>query len=136
MYAREYQKGVITLIALNYRDARPIYLQIEEGMRKLILTGVIATGEKLPSVRELATQMAINPNTIQRAYRELETEGFIHTIPGRGSFAAALSEVDNGRRQDVLKNFQAYALELLGLGIEKETLKQLIDEIKEEGAAQ
>ena len=136
MYAREYQKGVITLIALNYRDARPIYLQIEEGMRKLILTGVIATGEKLPSVRELATQMAINPNTIQRAYRELETEGFIHTIPGRGSFAAALSEVDNGRRQDVLKNFQASALELLGLGIEKETLKQLIDEIKEEGAAQ
>jgi GntR family transcriptional regulator len=127
---------VITLIALNYRDARPIYIQIEEGLRKLILTGVIATGDQLPSVRELATQMAINPNTIQRAYRELEAEGFIHTIPGRGSFAAALAEVDNGRKEGVLKTFQTAAVELLGLGIEKATLKQLIDELKEEGVAQ
>ncbi|MGI6014386.1 MAG: GntR family transcriptional regulator [Oscillospiraceae bacterium] len=127
---------MITLIALNYRDARPIYIQIEEGLRKLILTGVIATGDQLPSVRELATQMAINPNTIQRAYRELEAEGFIHTIPGRGSFAAALAEVDNGRKEGVLKTFQTAAVELLGLGIEKATLKQLIDELKEEGVAQ
>lgn len=127
---------MIILIALNYRDARPIYLQIEEGLRKLILTGVIATGDKLPSVRELATQMAINPNTIQRAYRELEAEGFIHTIPGRGSFAAALTEVDNSRKEEVLKSFQTSAIELLGLGVEKETLKHLIDEIKEEGVAQ
>ena len=127
---------MIILIALNYRDARPIYLQIEEGLRKLILTGAIATGDKLPSVRELATQMAINPNTIQRAYRELEAEGFIHTIPGRGSFAAALTEVDNSRKEEVLKSFQTSAIELLGLGVEKETLKHLIDEIKEEGVAQ
>lgn len=129
------KKEVITLIALNYRDARPIYLQIEEGLRKLILTGAIATGDKLPSVRELATQMAINPNTIQRAYRELEAEGFIHTIPGRGSFAAALTEVDDSRKEEVLKSFRSSAIELLGLGIEKETLKHLIDEIKEEGVA-
>ena len=127
---------MITLIALNYRDARPIYLQIEEGLRKLILTGVIATGDQLPSVRELATQMAINPNTIQRAYRELEAKGFIHTIPGRGSFAAALTEVDDSRKEEVLKTFQTAAAELLSLGIEKVTLKQLIDEIKEEGVIQ
>lgn len=135
MLHRILKKEVITLIALNYRDARPIYVQIKEGLRKLILTGVIATGEKLPSVRDLATQMAINPNTIQRAYRELEAEGFIHTIPGRGSFAAALTEVDSGRRDEVLKNFRAAAVELLGLGMEKEKLKQLIEELEEEGEA-
>ena len=63
------------MITLNYRDARPIYEQVRDGLRRLIVSGAIADGEKLPSVRALASQLAINPNTIQRAYRELESEG-------------------------------------------------------------
>ena len=64
------------MITLNYRDARPIYEQVRDGLRRLIVSGAIADGEKLPSVRALASQLAINPNTIQRAYNELESEGY------------------------------------------------------------
>ncbi|MFR6041860.1 MAG: GntR family transcriptional regulator [Dysosmobacter welbionis] len=76
------------MLTLNYRDSRPIYGQIKDGLRKLIVTGALAPNEKLPSVRAMAMELAINPNTIQRAYAELEAEGFLYTIPGKGSFAA------------------------------------------------
>ena len=74
------------MIHLDYRDARPIYTQIVENFRTQIASGVLRPGDKLPSVRELAAQLSINPNTIQRAYRELETNGDIQTIPGKGCF--------------------------------------------------
>ena len=67
------------MLHLDYRDARPIYEQIKDGLRKLMVNGVLQEGEKLPSVRTLASSLAINPNTIQRAYRELESEGYICT---------------------------------------------------------
>ena len=74
------------MIRLDYRDARPIYEQVRDGLRSLMVTGVLAAGEKLPSVRSLATELAINPNTIQRAYSQLETEGYVYTVSGRGTF--------------------------------------------------
>ena len=77
------------MIRLDYRDARPIYEQVRDGLRSLMVTGVLAAGEKLPSVRSLATELAINPNTIQRAYAELEAEGYIYSVAGRGSFVSA-----------------------------------------------
>ena len=83
------------MISLNYRDSRPIYEQIRDGLRKLIVTGALSADEKLPSVRALAAQLAINPNTIQRAYNELEGEGYIYSVPGKGSFAAANAAADN-----------------------------------------
>ena len=80
------------MIQLNFRDARPIYEQVKEGFRQLILTGALPADTKLPSVRELAGELAINPNTIQRAYRELEAEGYICSVPGRGSFVRDVSK--------------------------------------------
>ena len=77
------------MIRLDYRDARPIYEQVRDGLRSLMVTGVLAAGEKLPSVRSLATELAINPNTIQRAYSQLETEGYVYTVSGRGTFVCA-----------------------------------------------
>ena len=77
-------KGGEDVISLNYRDSRPIYEQIKDGLRRLIVTGAMAPDEKLPSVRALATQLSINPNTIQRAYNELENEGYIYSVPGKG----------------------------------------------------
>ena len=74
------------MFTINYRDARPIYEQVKDSLRRSIITGVLATDDKIPSVRELAGQLAINPNTIQKAYRELETEGYIYLVPGKGSF--------------------------------------------------
>ena len=74
---------------LDFRDARPIYCQIADSFRTQIRTGILQQDERLPSVRELAAELAINPNTIQRAYRELESEGCIVTIPGKGCFVKA-----------------------------------------------
>ena len=78
------------MLHLDYRDARPIYTQIVDNFRTQIAAGILQPGEKLPSVRELATQLSINPNTIQRAYRELEAKGIIQTLPGKGCFVCAV----------------------------------------------
>lgn len=118
------------MISLNYHDSRPIYEQIKENLRRLILSGSLPTGERLPSVRELAAELAINPNTIQRAYRELEAEGYICTVQGKGTFAAALSEVNDQRRAKLTAQFSEAAAELLRLGVTKESL---ILQIEKEG---
>ena len=110
------------MISLNYRDSRPIYEQIKDGLRKLIVTGAIGTDEKLPSVRSLATQLSINPNTIQRAYEALESEGYVYSVPGKGSFAAPNTGVDEGRKHDLLHTFDQTAGELLFLGVGGEAL--------------
>ena len=114
------------MISLNYRDPRPIYEQLEEKLRRLILSGAIAENERLPSVRELAGQLAINPNTIQRAYRELEQAGFIYSVPGKGSFAGKLSGVDEGRRRELREKLAAVWTELLQLGEDPEELRTLL----------
>ena len=84
------------MISLNYRDSRPIYEQIRDGLRKLIVTGALSADEKSPSVRALAAQLAINPNTIQRAYNELEARDTSTRSPAR-SFAAANAAADSAR---------------------------------------
>ena len=78
------------MLHLDYRDARPIYTQIVDNFRTQIATGILQPGEKLPSVRELAAELSINPNTIQRAYRELEAKGIIQTLPGKGCFVCGV----------------------------------------------
>lgn len=110
------------MISLNYRDARPIYEQIKDGLRHLVVTGAVEPGEKLPSVRALAATLAINPNTIQRAYTDLETEGYLVTRPGKGSFAAEQAQGDPRRREELLREFDAAVSELLWLGLTAEEL--------------
>ena len=110
------------MLNLDYRDARPIYEQVKDGLRRLMVTGVIREGEKLPSVRAMAGTLAINPNTIQRAYEALEEEGYVRSVPGKGSFAAPNTGVDEGRRNDLLHTFDQTAGELLFLGVSGEEL--------------
>ena len=110
------------MLNLDYRDARPIYEQVRDGLRRLMVTGVIQEGEKLPSVRTLASSLAINPNTIQRAYESLEAEGYLYSIPGKGSFAAPHTGVDKGRKEELLDRFDAVTAELLFLGVGSDTL--------------
>ncbi len=110
------------MLNLDYRDARPIYEQVRDGLRRLMVTGVIQEGEKLPSVRSLASRLAINPNTIQRAYEALEAEGYLYSVPGKGSFAAPHTGVDQGRREELLGRFDAVTAELLFLGVKGEAL--------------
>ena len=110
------------MLHLDYRDSRPIYEQVQDGLRKLMVAGVLQEGEKLPSVRALAGQLAINPNTIQRAYEALEREGYVYSIGGKGSFVAPRREVDNGRKDELFKQLDAAVKELLFLGVSKEEL--------------
>ena len=110
------------MLNLDYRDARPIYEQVKDGLRRLMVTGVIQEGEKLPSVRTMAGTLAINPNTIQRAYEALEAEGYVCSVPGKGSFAAPNTGVDEGRKNELLQTFDQTAWELLFLGASGEEL--------------
>ena len=119
------------MIQLNYRDSKPIYEQIKEGLRRLVVTGALSAGEKLPSVRELASQLAINPNTIQRAYRELENEGYIYTLVGKGTFVAENDNMDKTREKELLKEFDELVTELLYLKVCKSTLQERIDTVVE-----
>ena len=116
------------MISLNYRDSRPIYEQIKDGLRKLIVTGAIGTDEKLPSVRSLATQLSINPNTIQRAYNELEGEGYIYSVPGKGSFATGDPDADASRRRELWEKARELVAELRYLGVSQEELGPLLEE--------
>lgn len=108
---------MVFMISINYRDPRPIYEQVRDALRKLIVSGSLPSDQKLPSVRELASSLAINPNTIQRAYRELEQEGYICTVPGKGSFACARTDVDEERKSALLHQFDEAVGELLYLGV-------------------
>ena len=110
------------MFQLNYRDARPIYLQIVENYKLQIRSGILENGEKLPSVRELATQLAINPNTIARAYRELEMGGWIATVPGKGCFVCGIPGEMTQEQQQLLAEFDRVAAALAAAGIPADTL--------------
>lgn len=116
------------MIQVNYRDPRPIYEQVRDGFRQLILSGVLPAGEKLPSVRELAGTLAINPNTIQRAYRELEAEGCISSVPGRGSFVCEPNAAALARRKELAEALRAAAKELRTLGLTEDEILTILKE--------
>ena len=110
------------MVHLDYRDVRPIYAQIADGFRSQITAGILRSGEKLPSVRELAVQLSINPNTIQRAYRQLEAEGWIATVPGKGCFVCGLRSYSDAEKRELLEAFDKAAAALLKCGTSREEL--------------
>lgn len=118
------------MLQLNYRDAKPIYEQIKDGIRRLLLSNAIEADEKLPSVRELASSLAINPNTIQRAYRELEAEGYVYTKQGKGKFASATATVCQMRKQELLVEFDDVVSELFILDASVEELGNRMENLK------
>ena len=114
------------MININYRDRRPIFEQVKDGFRNLIISGVLKEGERMPSVRDLASSLAINPNTIQRAYRELESEGYICSVPGKGSFVSQRDEAAERRRAELLSKMAETVRELRHTGLNEEELISLI----------
>jgi len=110
------------MLQLNYRDTRPIYTQIIDGYRSQITAGVLLPGDKLPSVRELAAQLSINPNTIQRAYRQLEMEGWITTVPGKGCFVCSCASARHRERERLLQILEETADALAELGMTRQEL--------------
>lgn len=117
------------MIHLDYRDSRPIYEQVKDGFRQRIIQEIIQKDEKLPSVRELATALTINPNTIQRAYRELEQEGYVYTVPGKGSFVAGIPDSQGARVKELWDEIEQGILELQYLGMDREEILQRVDHI-------
>ena len=120
------------MIILDYKDRRPIYEQVTEKLKELMFLGVLQENQPLPSVRNLAMDLSINPNTIQRAYAELERQGYIYSIKGKGSFVADNGHVKEAGRQEVLQRQVDLAKEACALGVTKEQLWEQIVRIYEE----
>ncbi|MGO5096073.1 GntR family transcriptional regulator [Agathobaculum sp. LCP25S3_E8] len=123
------------MIKIDYRDARPIYEQIVDGVETLALRGALPAGSQLPSVRQLAMELSINPNTIQRAYAELERRGVIYAAKGRGNFisddTAALCQ---RRLEEIGAQIHALADQARALGAKEEQIREWVEQ-KGDGTA-
>ncbi len=111
------------MIILDYKDARPIYEQIVDRFQRLILTGALEPNTRMPSVRSLAVELSINPNTIQKAYAQLERDGFIYTVKGRGSFVAYDEGLWDFRKRELLARYRELIREAAELGINRHELE-------------
>ena len=116
------------MIIIDYKDTRPIYEQIVEKMQTLILKGVLPNDSKLPSVRNLAIELSINPNTIQKAYAELERRGFLYTVKGRGNFVHYQDVLLDEKKAQLVDKIKQIIREAEELGIKKEELFMAVDE--------
>lgn len=123
------------MIQLNYRDSRPIYEQIKDGIKQLIYTEILGPDDKLPSVRELASKLAINPNTISRAYKELEQEGVIYTLSGKGTFINKDFKGKENKTKELLAEFDKVTKELFDFSISPEELSGRIQTLAKGGNA-
>ena len=121
------------MIVLDYQDRRPLYEQIVEKFRHLILNGALKPGEKMPSVRQLAMDLSINPNTIQRAYMQLEQEGLIYPVKGTGNFIADSQEVRKASVNAYKRELKSLIQKGKVMGMEEEELIYIIRECYKEG---
>lgn len=122
------------MILLDYRDKRPIYEQIVDKLERLIVGGGLEANYKMPSVRSLAMELSVNPNTIQRAYAMLEQEGYIYTVSGRGSFVAHECEWRSGKVAEVTKELEEVLGKAKEVGMTLEATLQVVNKtFKEAG---
>lgn len=115
------------MFSVDTRSKQPIYRQIMDQIVLLVSTGVLDTGEQLPSIRDLATSLGINPNTVARAYSELEQRGVIDTIPKKGAFVADISltkEIKADARVQLADFFRNYR----NLGLSADEIRSLAEE--------
>ena len=112
------------MIILDYRDTRPLYEQIVDKFQMLILSGALEPNSRMPSVRSLAVELSINPNTIQRAYSELERNGFLYTVKGKGNYVAYSDSLKDVRKQEILEKLRDLKKEALSMGM---TVKELTE---------
>ena len=116
------------MILIDYSERRPIYEQVAEKIAELIIRGVLPPESQLPSVRSLAMDLSINPNTIQRAYQELERKGYTYSVPGKGSFVSQKTEYLEEQRENILEEQRRLAEKAMCLGMDPRLLKNVIDQ--------
>ena len=120
------------MIVLDYKDRRPIYEQVVDKLQELMLCGALSESSQLPSVRSMAMELSINPNTIQRAYAELERRGLIYSVKGKGSFVSENQQIRKEEKA-ICSELKSAILEARNLGITREELENMADEIYKEG---
>ena len=117
------------MIQLNYKEARPLYEQIKESIRKMVISNSFLADEKLPSVREMASQLAVNPNAIERAYQELEQDGYVYRRKDEGTFVAKENRVNEMRRRELMQKFDLVVRELSELSVSSNELAERVEVI-------
>ena len=115
------------MIQINYQDKRPIYEQVVERFRQLIVKGILKSDDKIPSVRNLAIDLSINPNTIQKAYQELERQGLIYTVKGRGNFVSAKDRWVMDASEELVTKLKGSVRDLMLSGVEPEKIRKAVD---------
>ena len=121
------------MIKIDYKDPRSLHIQIEDGIKELIINNVFSQNQQLPSVRELSINLTVNPNTVQKAYKQLEADGFIYSIRGRGNFVAPVSQIkDDKKINELYDSITSSIKALLYLGEDAEKIIDIIKNIKEE----
>ncbi|MBF0708925.1 MULTISPECIES: GntR family transcriptional regulator [Bacillales] len=118
------------MFELDFRSRKPIYEQLVDRLKQLIIKDVMKDDEKLPSVRELAHQLTINPNTIQKAYRELESQGYIYSVKGKGSFVNPSKKLESEELKNVRDQLKKLLAEAIYLGMTVEEIESLLTEIE------
>lgn len=114
------------MIVLDYRDIRPLYEQVAEKLEHLIVCGALESNSKLPSVRSLAMDLLVNPNTIQRAYNQLEQEGYIYTVVGRGNYVTDSSEWRTGKLHSLTEELTGQITKAAELGLPRDTMLVIV----------
>ncbi len=116
------------MFVLDYTEKKPLYEQVKDKMKDMILNGLLKENEQLPSVRELSMHLTVNPNTIQKAYKDLETEGYIYSVPGKGNFVAKVSGINKNEKCTALyQQMKELVRELCFIG---ETKEKMIEQIE------
>ncbi len=116
------------MIILDYRDSRPIYEQVVEKFKMLILKGALVQDEKMPSVRNLAMELSINPNTIQRAYATLESQGYIYTVKGKGNFVSDKATLMKDYQKEISSQLSEVCKQAASAGMGREEFMALVKE--------
>lgn len=111
---------------IDYRDPRPVYEQIVDYFEKLILQGVLKPDDKMPSVRQTASEWTINPNTIQKAFSVLENRGYIYAVPGRGNFVADSAKLLEEKKSEQLEKQEKVLREGKEIGITEEQAEEVV----------
>lgn len=121
------------MFELDVRSRKPIYEQLTDKVKEMILHGILQVDEQLPSVRTLSQQLTVNPNTIQKAYRELEREGYIYSLQGKGSFVSPIGQVQNeSKKAEVREGLLRLMAEAVFLGFTAAEISALYRQVEEQ----
>ncbi len=117
------------MIHLDYKSGKSIHEQIQDGIKNLIISGVLKEDDKLPSVREMSISLTVNPNTVQKAYKELENEGLIYSLKAKGNFVAKAEKADGEKEKKLLEDLKKILSELKFSGVEEDRIISTVKEV-------